>query len=356
MARSRMAEQLAVLSSPHAHGAHTVAWIMRQVVLALVPAVAVYVWLFGFGVGVQLGLAIATAIACEIAALWMRGLAWRGALADGSVIVLACLLALALPPYAPWPIVVIGTAVAVLLGKHAFGGLGHNVFNPAMVGYVFILLCFPLALSVWPEAARLTNYPGPFDSLAVVLWQAPVLDGVSGATVLDHVKTEAALMRMMSEIESDRVFGLVAGPGWEWINAAYLLGGIWLLWRRVITWRLPAGFVAGLAFAALAAHIADPELHRGAMFHLFAGGAMLAAFFIVTDPVSSATTPRGMLIFGAGVGVLTLVIREWGPYPDGVAFAVVTMNALSPLIDRLTQPRLYGQAGTTDNADSTTDR
>ncbi len=351
-----MAEQAVVVSSPHAHGARTVAWIMRQVVIALVPAIVLYVWLFGFGVVMQLALGIATATACEIAALRMRGLAWREALADGSVIVLACLLALALPPYAPWPIVVLGTAVAVLLGKHAFGGLGHNVFNPAMVGYVFVLLCFPLALSVWPDASRLENFPGPFESLAVVLWQAPILDGVSGATVLDHVKTEAALMRMMSEIETDTVFGVVAGPGWEWINAAYLLGGIWLLWRRVITWRLPAAFCTGLAFAALATHIADPELHRGALFHLFAGGAMLAAFFIVTDPVSSATTPRGMLIFGAGVGVLTLVMREWGTYPDGVAFAVVTMNACSPLIDRITQPRLYGQARKTDNADSATDR
>lgn len=345
-----------MLSSPYVHGARTVSWIMRQVVCALVPALLVYVYVFGFGVLVQLALAITTAIACEVAALKMRGFAWRATLGDSSVIVLACLLALALPPYAPWPIVVVGTVVAVLLGKHAFGGLGHNIFNPAMVGYVFVLLCFPLALSMWPQAAKLTHYPGPFDSLAAVLWQSPVLDGMTGATVLDHVKTEAALSRTMSEIETDSVFGVIAGPGWEWINVAYLLGGIWLLWRRVITWRLPVAFLAGLALAAVAAHVADPELHRGALFHLFAGGAMLAAFFIVTDPVSSATTPRGMLIFGAGVGVLTLVMREWGTYPDGVAFAVVTMNACSPLIDRLTQPRLYGQARTNDDPDSSPDR
>ncbi len=351
-----MSEQTGMLSSPYAHNARTVSWIMRQVVCALVPALFVYVYIFGFGVLVQLALAITTAIACEVAVLKMRGFAWRETLGDSSVIVLACLLALALPPYAPWPIVVLGTAVAVLLGKHAFGGLGHNIFNPAMVGYVFVLLCFPFALSVWPQAAQLAHYPGPVDSLAVVLWQAPVLDGMSGATVLDHVKTEAALLRMMSEIETDSVFGVVAGPGWEWINLAYLLGGIGLLWRRVITWRLPVAYLAGLALAALAAHIADPELHRGAMFHLFAGGAMLAAFFIVTDPVSSATTPRGMLIFGAGAGVLTLVMREWGTYPDGVAFAVVTMNAFSPLIDRLTQPRLYGQARTSDDPDGAADR
>jgi electron transport complex protein RnfD len=351
-----MTEPTGMPSSPYAHGARPVAWIMRQVVFALVPAILLYVYLFGFGLLVQLTLAVATAISCEAAALKMRGLAWRETLGDSSVIVLACLLALALPPYAPWPIVVLGTAVAVLLGKHAFGGLGHNVFNPAMVGIVFVLLCFPLTLSEWPQAAKLTHYPGPFDSLAAILWQAPVLDGVTGATVLDHVKTEAALLRMMSEIDTDSVFGVVAGPGWEWINVAYLLGGIWLLWRRVITWRLPLAFLTGVTVTALAAHIADPELHRGALFHLFAGGVMLAAFFIVTDPVSSATTPRGMLIFGAGAGVLTLVMREWGTYPDGVAFAVVTMNAFSPLIDRLTQPRLYGQVRTTDDTDGTPDR
>ncbi len=347
-----MSEQTGIVSAPYEHGAHTVNWIMRQVLCALLPALLVYIYVFGFGVLVQLVLAIVTAVACEVAALKMRGYAWRETLGDSSVIVLACLLALALPPYAPWPIVVLASAVAVFLCKHAFGGLGHNIFNPAMVGYVFVLLCFPFALSVWPQAAKLAHYPGPFDSLAAVLWQAPVLDGMTGATVLDHVKTQAALSRMMSEIETDSVFGFVAGPGWEWINLAYLLGGIWLLWRRVITWRLPAAFLAGLVFSALVAHIADPELHRGAMFHLFAGGAMLAAFFIVTDPVSSATTPRGMLIFGAGAGVLTLVMREFGSYPDGVAFAVVTMNACGPLIDRLTQPRLYGQARTPDDPDS----
>lgn len=351
-----MSEPDPVLSSPYVHGARSVNAIMREVLWALVPGICVYVYVFGYGVLVQLALAVVTAIACEIAALRMRGFAWRETLDDGSVIVLACLLALALPPYAPWPVVMLGTAVAVLLGKQAFGGLGHNIFNPAMVGYVFVLLCFPLALSVWPQAAKLTHTPGPFDSLAAVLWQAPVLDGMTGATVLDHVRTQAALMRMMSEIETDQVFGHLAGPGWEWINLAYLLGGLWLLGRRVITWRLPVAFLSGLALAALAANIADPELHRGALFHVFAGGAMLAAFFIVTDPVSSATTPRGMLIFGAGVGVLTLVMREWGTYPDGVAFAVVTMNAFSPLIDRLTQPVLYGQASKPDDPDRAPDR
>lgn len=351
-----MTEQSRVLSSPHVHGARTVDWIMRQVIFALMPAIAVSVFLFGFGVIVQLVLGIATALACEAAALRLRGLAWRDALADGSVVVLACLLCLALPPYAPWWIAVIGTTFAVVLGKHAFGGLGHNVFNPAMVGYVFVLLCFPLALSQWPDLNRLNDYPGPMDSLAAIFLASPATDAWSGATVLDHLKTEAALMRTMSEIKTDSVFGVVAGHGWEWINTAYLLGGIWLLWRRVITWRLPCAFIAGLVVSASVAYTIDPELHRGALFHLFAGGAMLAAFFIVTDPVSSATTPKGMLIFGAGAGVLTFMMREAGTYPDGVAFAVVTMNALAPLIDRITQPRLYGQSKKTDDTDRTAPR
>jgi len=348
--------EMSVTSSPYIHGARPVNRMMREVVVALIPAIVVSVWLIGFGVVVQLMIGIGAALVFEAAALRLRGLDWRTALDDGSIVVLACLLALALPPYAPWWTCVVGIAFAVLLGKHAFGGLGHNVFNPAMAGYVFVLLSFPLVLSRWPDLLRFADYPGPLDSIRFVFLQPDSLDAVSGATALDHIKTEAALMRMTSEMQTDRVFGLFAARGWEWVNAAYLVGGLWLLWRRVITWRLPCAYLAGLAVAASMAWVADPELHRGALFHLFAGGAMLAAFFIVTDPVTSATTPRGMLIFGAGAGVLTFVMREVGTYPDGVAFAVVTMNALAPLIDRLTQPRLYGKSETADDPERPTRR
>ncbi len=332
------------ISSPHVHRARPVPWVMRQVIYALIPAIVLYIYLFGCGILIQLGIAITSALLFETCALRLRGLAPKHYLSDGSVVVLACLLALAIPPYVPWWITVAGTAFAVLVGKHAFGGLGHNIFNPAMVGYIFLLLCYPLTLSRWPELGRIIEYPGLWDSVKLIVGFSPEkLDAISGATVLDHVKTQAALMRMQSEMQSPGIFGMVAGRGWEWVNAAYLVGGAWLLWRRVVTWRLPLSFLSGLAAAALIGYIVDPELHRGAVFHLFAGSAMIAAFFIVTDPVSSATTPRGMLIFGAGTGLLTYLIREFGGYPDGVAFSVVIMNSLAPLIDRMTQPRLYGK-------------
>lgn len=330
---------------------------MRQVLYALAPAMLLYVYLFGWGIILQLVIAIVSALLFETFALRLRGLAPKTFLSDGSVVVLACLLALAIPPYVPWWITVAGVAFAVLIGKHAFGGLGHNIFNPAMVGYIFLLLCYPLMLSRWPEMRAVIDRPGMWDSFKLIATNSPAnLDGVSGATVLDYVKTQAALMRMHSEMQSATTFGMFAGRGWEWINAAYLCGGVWLLWRRVVTWRLPLSFLAGLAVAALLGYIVDPELHRGAMFHLFAGGAMMAAFFVVTDPVSSATTPLGMLIFGLGAGLLTYLIREFGGYPDGVAFSVVIMNSLAPLIDRFTQPRLYGKSSKTDQSSSATVR
>jgi electron transport complex protein RnfD len=330
---------------------------MRQVILALLPAVAVYIVLFGFGVLIQLLLVVAAALLFEAVALHLRGLESRRFLEDGSVVVLAFLLCLAVPPYAPWWVGITGVGFAVLIGKHAFGGLGHNVFNPAMVGYVFVLLCFPLTLSTWPQIDKLVDYPGPLTSLRFIFGsQAAALDAISGATVLDHIKTQAALMHMSSEMRSIEKFGLFAGRGWEWINAAYVIGGLWLLWRRVITWRLPVSFLFSLAVAAMVGYTVDPELHRAAVFHVFAGGALLAAFFIVTDPVSSATTPRGMLVFGAGVGTLTYIIREFCAYPDGIAFAVVIMNSLAPLIDRFTQPRLYGKSKSTNDDGSPVSR
>jgi H+/Na+-translocating ferredoxin:NAD+ oxidoreductase subunit D len=350
-----LVSRAAVVSSPHIHGARPVPWIMRQVVYALTPAFVTYVFLFGFGVLIQLGIAIVAALLFEAWALRLRGFEPRPFLEDGSAVVLACLLTLAIPPYAPWWVTVAAVGFAILAAKHAFGGLGHNIFNPAMVGYMFVLLCFPLTLSRWPDLALLIDYPGPWASIKAVFADPPgFLDGISGATALDHIKTQAALMRMLSEMRIDGPFGAMGGRGWEWINVAILAGGGWLLWRRVITWRLPLSYLGGLAAAALVGYVADPELHRGAVFHLFAGGAMLAAFFIVTDPVSSATTPKGMLIFGLGAGLLTYLIREFGSYPDGVAFSVVIMNAFAPLIDRITQPGVYGKTSKPDDPSSAT--
>lgn len=316
---------------------------MRQVLFALVPALLTSVAIFGCGILVHLSIAIVAAVAFEALALRLRNIEIRPYLADSSVLVLASLLVFAIPPYAPWWVTIVGVAMAVLIGKHAFGGLGHNVFNPAMVGYIFLLLCFPYVLNQWPAVASLHDFRGPMDSIRLIIFGSPdLIDGRSGATALDQVKTQATLMRMTSEMELHTVLGYVGGRGWEWVSMAFLVGGSWLLWRGVIRWRLPVGFLIGLGSAATIGVIVDPELHRGLLFHYFTGATMIAAFFIVTDPVSSATTPRGMLLFSFGAGLCTYLVREFGSYPDGVAFAIVAMNSCAPLIDRLTQPRLYG--------------
>jgi len=220
-------------------------------------------------------------------------------------------------------LIVFGTAIAVLIAKHAYGGLGQNPFNPAMVGYAVLLVSFPLEMTRWPA-------PG-------AEW-----DAVTGATALDTLRTGLRQSYTMQEILAGPAFGRVGAAGGEWINLAALAGGLYLLARRVVRWHIPVALLAGLAVPAALAHSFDPGAHAGAAFHLAAGATMLGAFFIATDPVSAATTDRGRLIYGAGIGLLTWIIRSWGGFPDGLAFAVLIMNLAVPLIDRYTVPRIYG--------------
>jgi electron transport complex protein RnfD len=311
---------------PHVIAGYSVPRVMFQVLLALAPVAAVQVWLFGPRVAGLVAVAAAAALACEALALRLRGQAAGPRLRDGSVLVTAALLALAVPPTLPWWMLVVGTAVAVLLAKHAYGGLGQNAFNPAMVGYAVLLVSFPLEMTRWPM-------PGGG-------W-----DAMTGATALDTLRTSLRERLTMQEIFAGPAFGAFGDAGFEWINLAALAGGLYLLARRVVRWHIPLAVLAGLALPALVGHGLDPGGHAGAGFHLASGATMLGAFFIATDPVSAATTDRGRLVYGAGIGLLTWIIRSWGGYPDGVAFAVLLMNLAAPLIDRCTVPRIYGRAG-----------
>ena len=297
---------------------------MFQVLLALAPVLAVLVYLHGPRPVVLLAVAAVTALACEALALRLRGRAAKPALRDGSVLVTAALLALAVPPGLPWWLLAFGTAVAVLLAKHAYGGLGQNPFNPAMVGYAVLLVSFPLEMTQWPAPDA--------------GW-----DAVTGATALDTLRTGLRESYTMQEILAGPAFGRVGASGGEWVNLAALAGGLYLLARRVIRWHIPVAVLAGLAVPAALAHLFDPGAHSGAAFHLASGAAMLGAFFIATDPVSAATSDRGRLVYGAGIGLLTWIIRSWGGFPDGVAFAVLLMNLAVPLIDRYTVPRIHGE-------------
>jgi electron transport complex protein RnfD len=242
-------------------------------------------------------------------------------------------------------------AFAIIVAKQLFGGLGHNIFNPAMVGYVVVLISFPQEMTQWLLPRELAGWtPGFMASLESILTGTLAIpaalagaDGITGATPLDTIKTGLAQAQSVTEIRSQTIFGDFGGLGWEWIANWYLVGGLYLLYRRVISWHVPVATLGAVIALGLAGWLLDPAVNPQPMQQIFSGGLMLAAFFIATDPVSGCASPRGRLIFGAGVGILTLVIRRWGGYPDGIAFAVLLMNSAAPLIDRYTRPRVYGR-------------
>lgn len=329
--------------APFLRKATSVRQVMLQVCLALLPGIAAYAVLVTPAILFQLVIASLAALAAEALMLRLRGKPLALFLGDGSALVTAWLIALALPPLAPWWLVVTGTVFAIVVAKHLYGGLGQNPFNPAMIAFAVCIVSFPALMSQWP-AAGLQVPLG--EQLQVILGLAPRIDALAGATPLDALKTALKLGEGSADVttiltQSD-IFGALGGRGWEWIAAGYLLGGLWLWQRGLITWQVPVAFLATLAALSGALWLWDPARFANPLFHLFSGGTLLGAFFIATDPVSGSTTPRGKLIFGAGAGLLAYLIRVFGGYPDGVAFAVLLMNLCVPLIDLLTQPPIFG--------------
>ena len=320
--------------------------VMIQVLIALFPAIAAYVWLLGPTILVQTAIATVSALIAEALMLKLRQKPLRLFLGDGSAIVTAWLIALAFPPLAPWWLVVVGTVFAIVVAKHLYGGLGQNPFNPAMIAFAVCIVSFPSLMSQWPPVELRT---GIGDQLALVFGFAPRVDAMSGATPLDALKTALKLgegsTSVASVLADTQTFGLLAGRAWEWVAAGYLLGGLWLWQRKIISWHAPFAFLAGIALLSGALWLFNPAQFANPLFHLFSGGSMLGAFFIVTDPVSGCTTPRGKLVFGFSAGILAYVIRVFGGYPDGVAFAVLLLNICVPLIDLYTQPPIFGMKG-----------
>lgn len=333
--------------SPHVHSELTVSNLMRQVLYALIPGIILYVYFFGWGIVINLMLTSVTALSCEAFILKMRERPLRPFLTDGSILVTAWLLALAIPPLLPWWMTVIGTAFAVIFAKHLYGGLGFNPFNPAMVGYVVLLISFPFQMTQWPALPLLTGYyPNFLDSFSIIFmghpWHNISIDALSGATSLDTMKTQLKHFHTVHEIKQNPLFGNFGAKGWEWINNALFLGGCWLLYKRVINWHIPVAILTSLFLIASFFFLIDPDTHPSPLFHIFSGATMLAAFFIATDPVTAATSNKGRLIYGVGIGLLIYIIRTWGGYPDGVAFAVLLMNMAVPMIDYYTKPRVFG--------------
>ena len=320
--------------------------VMLQVLAALLPGIAVYAWLIGPVVLVQIAIATVASLLAEAFMLRLLNKPLGLFLGDGSAIVTAWLIALAFPPLAPWWLIVVGCLFAIVVAKHLYGGLGQNPFNPAMIAFAVCIVSFPSLMSQWPPVDLKAGF---FDQLALVFGQAPRLDAMSGATPLDALKTALKLGEGSATVGSvmadPSTFGYFAGKGWEWVGAAYLLGGLWLWQRKIISWHAPLGFVAGIAVLSSALWLWNPGQFANPVFHLFSGGSMLGAFFIVTDPVSGCTTAKGKLIFGLSAGVMAYIIRVFGGYPDGVAFAVLLLNICVPLIDLYTQPPIFGMKG-----------
>jgi electron transport complex protein RnfD len=320
---------------------------MLLVIAALVPGTVAMTYYFGWGVPINMALATVTAVAAEALVVRWRGRAASPVVGDFSAVVTALLLGISVPPLLPWWMTVLGVLFAIVVVKQLFGGLGYNPFNPAMAGYVLLLISYPVEMTNWLPPRMLGEDPlGVGATLAAIFTgQLPAgetWDSITGATPLDEMRTRLEMNEMISEIRQSPLWGDFGARGWEWVGNWYLLGGLFLLWRRVITWHIPLSMLGGLALAAGLFWLLDPQTHPFPAFHLFSGGAMLGAFFIATDPVSASTTPKGQLIYGAAIGVLVFIIRTWGGYPDAVAFAVLLMNMAAPTIDSYTQPRVFG--------------
>jgi electron transport complex protein RnfD len=307
---------------------------MKRVLLATLPGLLALFWFYGWGVLINLILAASTALLIEAGVARLRRQPLQPTLSDGSALVSATLLAAALPPYCPWWLTVTAVASGLLFGKHLYGGIGKNPFNPAMLGFALAMLLFPQPMTHWP--AHGMSLQAAFAQV-LNLGQAP--DAWAQATALDSLRINKSLT--MDELfAANPAFGRFGGRGVEWINLAFLAGGLWLLQLRVIAWQAPVGMLASLFVVSLLCwNGSGSDSHGSPLFHLLSGATMLGAFFIITEPVSGAKSPLARLLFGVGVGLLSYLIRTWGGYPDGVAFAVLLMNLCVPALERFAAAR-----------------
>ncbi|MDX1303773.1 electron transport complex subunit RsxD [Photobacterium sp.] len=345
-----------IASSPHTHSRRSTSDIMRTVIVCTALGVAAQWFFFGWGTLIQILLASVVAVTSEAAIMKLRKRPALPYIRDNSALLTGMLVGISIPPLAPWWITVIGVVFAIVIAKHLYGGLGQNLFNPAMVAYVVLLISFPVQMTTWlPPLSLSAESTSLTDSLLAIftgftqdgfsVHQLRLsVDGVTMATPLDTLKTSLTTGLTTTEAMAKPVFGTISGVGWEWINLGFLLGGLIMLKMRVIQWHIPVGMLGALFVISSVAFLLNPDGTASPIFHLLSGATMLGAFFIATDPVSAATTVKGRLIFGALIGVLIYLIRTWGGFPDGVAFSVLLANMCVPLIDYYTRPRTYGHS------------
>ena len=335
------------ISSPHQRQALSTAKMMQTVLLACLPGLVALSYFFGWGTLINLVWLSALALALEAGVLRLRNRELGFYLKDYSALVTAVLLALAIPPTAPWWLGLTGIAFAILLAKHLYGGMGYNPFNPAMVGYVVLLISFPVEMTTWISPRGVVETPPSFlQSLLSIFAPGQAAGDIAaftGATALDAFKLEREGMLVNEFWQLSPVMGYVSGLGWEWVNLGFLAGGLFLLWRGIISWHIPVAILASITLLSALFYDGGSSASHGSPFlHLFGGATMLGAFFIATDPVSAATTNKGRLIYGVLIGALIYIIRIWGNYPDAVAFAVLLGNFAAPMLDYFTQPRTFG--------------
>lgn len=338
-------------AAPFTHTSNSVTRTMVWVLVALAPATGYGLWLFGWPAVFLFVITLVSALLTEAAMLLLTGQPVRTRLLDGSALLTAWLLAMSLPPWAPWWLGVLGSVSAIVLGKHVFGGLGQNLFNPAMVARVLLLISFPMQMTAWVAPAPLGSDHAPSlgQAWAYSSGQTPVPEHLSAATTLGKLKTEQAkgipVNTSTEQLPPMPVWAVGEEPGSMGETSALLLlaGGVLLLVLRVISWHIPLAMLGTLGLLAAVSNAIDPSGFASLPVHLLSGAAVLGAFFIATDYVTSPVSRAGQLVFGAGIGALTWVIRAVGGYPEGLAFAVVLMNALVPLIDRGLRPRVFGR-------------
>ncbi len=344
------------LSSPFFHHALSTNKVMLLVIAGLIPGAVAQIYFFGYGVLINLIICAFFAIATEFVILKLRNRDAINTIKDNSALLTGLLLGLAIPPTLPLWMSIVGVAFAIIFAKQLYGGLGFNPFNPAMVGYVLLLISFPVEMTAWMPSKELTGeLPSFVDSLLLIIngktaagltvtEVRTLVDGFTMATPLDHLKTERMLGHMTSEIASSVHYqqNLI---GWQLVNLGFFIGGLFLLAFKVIRWQIPLSILSSMIITSWVFHAWDPELYASTDFHLSAGATMLGAFFIATDPVSAATTPKGRIIYGALIGLFVILIRNFGGYPEAFAFAVLLLNLAAPTIDHYTQPIIYGHKG-----------